>query len=55
MVAGGDYGFAGLGLLWVGFPGGDCEFVFVCDFGGWELGAGGGDGYDCGLWGVEEM
>ena len=45
----GDYRFVGLGLLWVGSTGGDCGFVFVCDFGGWGLGGGGG-GYDCGWW-----
>ena len=27
MVAGGDYGFAGLGLSWVGLAGGDCGFA----------------------------
>ena len=33
MVAGGNYGFAGLGLLWVGLAGGDCGFagfILVC-------------------------
>ena len=28
MVAGGNYGFAGLGLLWVGLAEGDCGFAF---------------------------
>ena len=27
-VAGGDCGFAGLGLLWVGLAEGDCGFAF---------------------------
>ena len=27
MVASGNYGFAGFGLLWVGLAGGDCGFV----------------------------
>ena len=27
MVAGGDYGFAGLGLSWVRLAGGDCGFA----------------------------
>ena len=27
MVASGDYGFTGLGLLWVGLAGGDCGFA----------------------------
>ena len=27
MVVGGDYGFAGLGLSWVGLAGGDCGFA----------------------------
>ena len=30
MVAGGDCGFGGLGLLWVGLAGGDCGFIVVC-------------------------
>ena len=51
MVAGGDQGFASLGLLWVGLAGGDCGFIFVCDFGGcecgwwWPVAVGVGSGY----------
>ena len=32
-MAGGNYGFAGFGLLWVGLAGGDCGFagfILVC-------------------------
>ncbi|KAL0004908.1 hypothetical protein SO802_012469 [Lithocarpus litseifolius] len=38
MVAGGDCGFARLGLLWVGLASADCGF-FVCDLvvGGWVV------------------
>ena len=49
MVAGGDCGFAGLGLLWLGLASGDCGFTMVCFclwFGG---GGGGGGGCGCGF------
>ena len=53
MVAGGDYGFAGLGWLVVTVSLlGLYWFVFVYDFGGGGLGGGGGGGggCDCGWW-----
>ena len=52
-MAGGDYGFAGLGWLVVTVSLlGLYWFVFVYDFGGWGLGGGGGGGggCDCGWW-----
>ena len=43
MVAGGNQGFAGFGLLWVGLAGGDCGFVVglflivILVVGGWVV------------------